>query len=597
MNKFITKPVIGFVLLIGLFIPQAHSQSQVSGRVFNDLNHNGIYDPNEGLVSVTVWLLDGAAVSPFYKIYPVQTAITSMTGDYSFANVPNGNYQVKIKMATLNNIAYTDPTFHRVNRIVGENNPYVSDNELDGSTTLAINAPGTYSNIDFGFAADIAAPVFTPQKRFAFDTNNNSFTNVMSKTFDLSPEDCGGISYNPTITFTTDRQCVISSQLYPQAGDIAGKNGLDWPGPNKGGFYSDDVTLQMEFGQACYNPVSNDRATLTVTFSNPVNDVRFSIYDIDGSNPQLVDGTVDHVKVTGYINNNVVMPTIILSQPNPYNSVSGNNISGWADYPDNNPFNNFPDSYNSGDGDNGNANVYFDAVIDRIVIEYEESAPVLINSAKKIQVPVTPVDNESQWGAPKTPSARAISIGSIGYSFLCNILAADQLSFDAKASGQKANLQWSKPSEQDLKQYRIEHLTSNGNWVALGNISVAGAGHVYHFADLHPAKGVNQYRLALLNLNGTSHLSEVRKVSIAATDDIEIINNPAPSLNLVIYGKAKDIAVFDGAGLRIFDYPVTNTSNPVTTIKLDHFALHTGFYFVKALFASGEVKTLKFVKN
>jgi hypothetical protein len=133
--------------------------------------------------------------------------------------------------------------------------------------------------------------------------------------------------------------------------------------------------------------------------------------------------------------------------------------------------------------------------------------------------------------------------------------------------------------------------------MTLGTIAAAGAGHVYQFTDLNPMKGVNQYRLALISNNGAYYLSEVRKVSIGAADDIEITSNPAPALNMVVYGQAKDVAVFDAAGQRIFDYPIKNTSGSITTITLDQFALHNGFYFVKALFANGEVKTLKFVKN
>jgi hypothetical protein len=92
MNKSITKPVIGIGLLILLFTHRANSQSVISGHIFTDRNNNGIFDANEGLSSITVWLMDNAAVSPFYQVYPVQTAITSVDGNYSFSNVSNGNY-------------------------------------------------------------------------------------------------------------------------------------------------------------------------------------------------------------------------------------------------------------------------------------------------------------------------------------------------------------------------------------------------------------------------------------------------------------------------------------------------------------------------
>ena len=598
MNKFITKPVIGILVSITfLFTQQAKSQAVVSGHVFADFNKNGSFDVREGLQLVTVWLMDNAAVSPYYQVYPVQTAITTADGDYTFTNVANGTYQVKVKMSTLYNTLIYDPR-NIITRTIADNNPYTPDSAPDGVTSISILTSGTYNNIDFGFMSNLNIPAVNPSRRFAFDNSSNSFMNVMSKTFDLALENCGGNAYAPTLTISTDRQCAVSSQVYPQAGCSACSNGLDWPGPNKGGFHSDDVTLQMHFGQSCYSTVNNDRATLTMNFSNQVSDVRFTIYDIDAVNPQLVDGSIDHVKVIGYNGSNAVMPVIVIPQAYPFNNLSGNTISGWADYPDNNMVNNFPDTYNSGDADNGNADIYFADVIDKVVIEYEESAPVLISSVKKILAPVTPVNNESQWGSPSSPSVRDISIGSIGYSFYCTLLAADLLTFDAKAAGQKVNLRWNKQSEQQIKQYRVERLATNGSWATLGNIMAAGSGHTYHFNDLHPAKGTNQYRLALLNQDGSYHLSEIRKVSIAAaTGDMEIISNPASLLNLVVYGDVQHITVFDASGQQLFDHPVKQNTSGTSTISLNQFTLYTGFYFVKALFGNGEVKTLKFVKQ
>ncbi len=598
MNQFITKTVIGIALPFLLLTQTARSQSVISGHLFNDLNNNGSFDANEGLNTVIVWLMDEAAVSPWYQVYPVQTTISSGDGNYSFSNVGNGNYQVRIKISTLQkpSSGVSDPV---LTRSVVDNNPYQEDTNPDGSTMINIPVAGTYNNLDFGFKPNLTVPANFPKYRFAFDNGVNSFINVTSKTFDLTSDVCNSVSYNPTLTISTHRQCMVSSQVYPVAGCNSCFVAADWPGPNKGGFHSDDITLQMNFGQACYSAVNNDRATVTAGFSNMVSDVHFTIYDIDCTNPQLVDGSIDHVKVTGYNGANAVMPVIILAQVNPFNTISGNTISGWADYPDNNALNNYPDNYNSGNGDNGNAEIYFTDVIDRFVIEYEEIAPLAVASVKKIQVPVSPINNESQWGAPATPATRGISIGSIGYNLYCKLLAADDISFDAMAAGQQVKLQWKTGNEQQLQQYRVEHLSANGSWIGLGNIAATGPNLLYHFTDLQPLKGVNQYRLVLLNKDGSSRLSAIRKVTITGNvEAVEIVNNPASTLNLVVYGAAKEIIVFDAAGQSLYDRPVQH-SNPSgsTFITLNEFQLHTGFYFIKALFADGEVRTVKFVKN
>jgi|GEM_PF-3562774 len=598
MNKFITAPVTGIALCFILFIQTAKSQSAISGHVFNDLNNNQVYDPGEGLQYINVWLMDKAAVSPYYLVYPVQTAVSAADGVYSFTNVGNGNYQVRIKLSSTSNAMLNGSKHGVISNSISDNNPYTADNNPNGLTDLDISTTNNYNNIDFAFISSPAAPRFTPENRFAFDNGANSFVNVMTKTFALPAQNCRGVNTSPTITFTTDRQCMVSSQLYPQAGDNLNNNGMTWPGTGKGGFYPDDITLQMNFGQSCYNPANNDRATLTITFSNLVTDVRFSIYDIDCVNPQLVNGSIDHVKITGFNGSNTVMPQIILPQMITYNTVSGNTVSGWPDYPDNNIFNNYPDEFNSGNADHGDANIYFPSVIDRVVIEYEEYAPVLIPSVKKILLPVTPINAESQWGTPTDPGARGISIGSIGYTLYCKTLAASLLSFEAKAAGQQVNLQWKSSNEQQLQQYRIERLSESGSWMELGSIKPVAAG-LYHFTDKHPLKGTNQYRLVMLNNDGSFTLSGIRVAVISSTaNDISILNNPSSALNIMLYGDAVRLDVFDVSGQLISGKAVHNT-NPAAGMKMSFAAteMNAGFYFVKAAFANGETKTVKFVKN
>ena len=360
------------------------------------------------------------------------------------------------------------------------------------------------------------------------------------------------------------------------------------------------MTLQLFFGFNCFNPFNNDRATVTLQFSNLVSNVRFSVYDIDDINPQLVDGSVDHVKVTGYNGVNPVDPIIRLDQNTPFNTISGNTVFGWPDYPDNNPINNYPDYFNSGNADNGNADFYFTSPVDRIVIEYEEYVKQLIPSAKKISVPVSPITNEFQWNLPAVPATRSISIGSIGYDYYCPaVLAANFLSFDAKANRIEVNLQWKTANDQQTRQYNIERLMPNGSWKEIGSI-MQGQGPLYHYTDKQPVTGINQYRLVLVNTDGTRQFSEIRKVKITCnSNDMEITFNPGASLIVTLYGEARSLSMFNASGQCLFVQPVlpvnSNTGN--VRISLDQFHPLPGLYIIKASFVNGEEKTLKFQAN
>jgi hypothetical protein len=595
MKKTFTLAITGFILLC-FYSQRADCQSTISGHVYSDINKNGVYDSGEGLSQVGVWLLSRAAVSPFYQIYPVQTANTQADGSYIFNNVGFGDFLVRVQKSSMNGGIILNANSN-ITQVISDNNPWNSDRDPNGITDISI-LNGNYDNVDFGFATNNNTPTSNTSRLFSFDNGANSFVNVMSKTFDLATENCGGNTFNPTLTISTDNQNNATANTYPMAGCISCFPGMYWPGQNKGGFHADDATFQMFFDLPPYSSaIDASKATVTLEFSNTMSAVHFTLYDIDAINPQLVNGSVDHVRVTGYLGNSPVMPVIVAAQLHPYVSIYDNTISGWPEYPDNNAINNYPDNYNSDDADNGNAEVYFNTLVDKIVIEYEEYESKMISSAKKIAVAASPINNESQWDQSMGSTVRGISFGSIGYTFFCSVLAADELKFDATASGQKVNLQWSKSVESDLKQYRIERLSPAGSWKSLGTATAKGSNQVYRFTDLQPNKGVNQYRLVMMGNNGSLQLSEIRKVNIASGNDAQIVNNPASKLNVMLYGDAKNVAVYEGSGKLVIDYPIARSANSGMLVSLNKFIQYTGLYYVKVSFGNGETKTLKYLKS
>jgi hypothetical protein len=69
--------------------PPPADSAQINGRVFNDLNHNGVRDTGEpGLAGVTVTLKQGDSADSF------RTFVTGTSGEYGFANLPAGSYHV-----------------------------------------------------------------------------------------------------------------------------------------------------------------------------------------------------------------------------------------------------------------------------------------------------------------------------------------------------------------------------------------------------------------------------------------------------------------------------------------------------------------------
>ncbi|MCR0980779.1 SdrD B-like domain-containing protein [Roseomonas populi] len=156
----------------GLFVPGSFSGS--GDAVFADNNNNGIRDAGEGgLAGITVRLLnpDGTIAA---------TTTTNGSGNYSFAGVAPGQYQVEFVAPTGGTFSPTD---------AGTNDAIDSDaNPGTGRTGLVTVSPG-------GTVNNVAAGVFIPASiqgsgDFAFADNNRNGIR------DLGEDGLAGITVN-----------------------------------------------------------------------------------------------------------------------------------------------------------------------------------------------------------------------------------------------------------------------------------------------------------------------------------------------------------------------------------------------------------------
>lgn len=96
---------------------------------------------------------------------------------------------------------------------------------------------------------------------------------------------------------------------------------------------------------------------------------------------------------------------------------------------------------------------------------------------------------------------------------LCYIVLPVKLQdFKGQVTATGNTLTWNAADESSLSHYTIERKNGNGSFTAIGrkDISLSGGNeHSYLFDDNNPSKGVNQYRLRLVNKNGTVTYSNV----------------------------------------------------------------------------------------
>jgi hypothetical protein len=585
-NKFFL-----LVILSTLLFSISFGQSTISGYVFNDLNNDSLYEPGEGISNIEVWLFDLNAVAPRYRVIPIDSVVTNASGFYTFSGVVAGNYQVRVMIASMPSTitrAVIDP-----------------DSYPNGLTNVTTDGSSAYLNTNFGYANTAIAPTFTSDRAFRWNASD-SFVNTFSQTYPLASEVCGGTNFNPTITWTTDRIITpgaaagYGTSIYPEANMAAAvaPMGSNWPGNLKGGINTLDSTFVLINGGSSYTTVNNDRITVTIQFSNPVINVQFSIYDIDHADPQVATGRIDHVNVTGYDLSNPVNPVILSPSAAPWNTVSGNNICGFADY----PIWNYSTAYNSGNQDHGTVNVYFASRIETIVIQYEEWAPVILvgKGINDASIPAN-APNESSW-SPRSgataPTFRGISIGSINYSLDCAdiILPVSLENFEAVQNGCNSTLKWQTSNEQTLDYFGIEHSTDGVNFQMAGTVKAQNisSGSDYEY-PISSTGGVDFYRLKMIGKSGSSQLSNTVSISPCNIKNItwNIAPNPINQGNDFTVTISSDqnnsqqgsIIIFDSNGKKVFQ---KNTSigpgnNPVT---LSTSMMASGIYLIRLLDAN-----------
>jgi hypothetical protein len=572
------KPVLMLVITILSSLQNAFTQSVISGRVYNDLSNNSSFDAGEELNNITVWLFDLNAVAPFYRVSPVNTTVTNSSGIYSFNGVSAGNYQVRVMMTSM-------PV--PITRAIADNDSYANGlTEIQG-----VDGSSAYNNIDFSFANTAAAPVFSSLRNFQF-SNTDSFYNSFSKTFNLTSETCNSISFTPTITWTTNRLNTpgggYGTNSYPQANYSNAVLGTGFPGNNKGGFHPADNTFQLMYGGTGYTAVNNDRQTTTISFSHPVINTKFSIYDIDHADPQVSTGRLDRVKITGFDGLLPVYPVLINPSAVPWNTVSGNTVYGFADY----PLSGYSLAFNSQNEDHGTINVYFQNKIDSIEIEYEEWAPVML-PGKGINDATPPVSatNEASWSARTNPATRGISIGSIDYSILClSLLPVSLLQFSLQKSDCENFLQWKTTSEIQMAYYEVEYSENGRTFISLNKFPAHNDLQNNEYRTMVPFfQGVTYYRIKMADKNETVAYSEILRSSNNCNKLLSwnIIPNPVKKgmpFELNLFNKTGNnktayILITDASGKKIFGKTKNIETGPGRfTIQTTNFI--SGYYLI-----------------
>ncbi len=161
--------------------------------------------------------------------------------------------------------------------------------------------------------------------------------------------------------------------------------------------------------------------------------------------------------------------------------------------------------------------------------------------------------------------------------------------FYAKRKNNAVTLNWQTATELNAKEFVIQKKMGNA-FVDIASVAADNKadGSSYTFYDINSVKGISQYRLKMVDLNGTFTYSEIRAVKgTTGAADFTIFPNPSKGdarVTVTDISGPTDIQLVDNTG-RVIKLVSMNNSN---TVDFTH--LQKGMYLVRIINKiSGEI--------
>ena len=160
------------------------------------------------------------------------------------------------------------------------------------------------------------------------------------------------------------------------------------------------------------------------------------------------------------------------------------------------------------------------------------------------------------------------------------------LTFNAKRNGSVNSLSWSTSQELNSQYFGIEHSSDGIHFSQIGRIAAAGNSSTqrsYQFIDPSPVKGVNYYRLMIVDIDNTVKYSMIKSVKNAGRLNFSVYPNPVRDKLLIDIDAEKndngEISITDINGRNVYRSQL-NLQPGINTIPVDVTNLANGTYFI-----------------
>jgi hypothetical protein len=179
-----------------------------------------------------------------------------------------------------------------------------------------------------------------------------------------------------------------------------------------------------------------------------------------------------------------------------------------------------------------------------------------------------------------TADRQSLEVNQATYFSIPGVLPVTWLSFTARLEGPVVQLQWQTASEQNSSEFTVQYSTDGSTWTPLASQPAAGnssAIRTYHFRHADPAKGNNDYRIMLTDLDGATSYSTIKDILFNEPAVFSVLANPVVNgLLLVNLNSAEPLALYSTDGKLIWK---KTFGAGTQTIDLSGYA--KGIYFLQ----------------
>jgi hypothetical protein len=201
------------------------------------------------------------------------------------------------------------------------------------------------------------------------------------------------------------------------------------------------------------------------------------------------------------------------------------------------------------------------------------------------------------FGGAPTPAILPLENGQYVTSGLVNpVLPVELTSFVTNVSGRQVNLSWETKTEVNSSKYEIDRALVGAKdaavtWSAVGSVQAAGNSNSpkkYSYTDKNLQAGKYQYRLKMIDNDGSSKLSAVVETEIALPKNFQLSQNypnpfnPTTKIDYQVPVDAKVILeVYNIAGQKVVELVNQEQSAGYYSVNFGSSKLSSGVYIYR----------------